>query len=65
MLSETYSWTEIRERASSCELVEMSNEAELKRQFLLEIENFQPLSNKLSGYLSNDDLVLVDFDATL
>ncbi len=64
MLSHTDSRTEVTERASSCELAEMSNRAESKRQLLLEIENFQPLSNKLSGYLSNDDLVWVDLDAT-
>lgn len=40
------------------------NAAEAKRLMLIEIANFQSQSNKLFGYLDNDDLISVDIDAS-
>ena len=57
-------WFEGVDKASPCEACQVANEAEAKRQLLKEFENFQPLSDKLFGYMNNDDLIAVDVDAT-
>ncbi|PWT87993.1 MAG: hypothetical protein C5B55_13820 [Blastocatellia bacterium] len=56
--------TEVIDRVAPCEISQWANEAEARRQALMEIENFQPLGDKLFGYMNNDDLICIDVDAT-
>jgi hypothetical protein len=52
------------EVSSPCEEWQWTTEVQAKHQMLIEIQNFQPQSNKLFGYLDNDDRICVDVDAS-